>query len=128
MVLALTNRPQQHPRPTQASVVGNPSQAQLGFVNTALSYALSALPGAEKEARRVADLLGTDAILGSTATKALVQAQMPEARIIHLAAHGLLDEERGLGSAIALVPTETDNGLLTAAEIIELSLRLSWWC
>ncbi|MEP0927652.1 CHAT domain-containing protein [Leptolyngbya sp. SLC-A1] len=109
-------------------MVGNPSQAQLGFVNTALSYALSALPGAEKEARRVADLLGTDAILGSTATKALVQAQMPEARIIHLAAHGLLDEERGLGSAIALVPTETDNGLLTAAEIIELSLRLSWWC
>lgn len=121
--LALTNRPQQHPRPTQALVVGNPAQAQLGFGNTALSYALSPLPEAEREARRVADLLGSDVILGSAATKALVQAQMPEATVIHLAAHGLLDEEQGLSSAIALAPTETDNGLLTATEIIELSLQ-----
>jgi len=68
-------------------------------------------------------LLGTDAILGSAATKALVQAQMPGATVIHLAAHGLLDEERGLGSVIALAPTETDNGLLTAAEIIDLPLQ-----
>ncbi|MFM6312178.1 MAG: CHAT domain-containing protein, partial [Dolichospermum sp.] len=48
---------------------------------------------------------------------------MPKARIIHLATHGLLDNVRGLGSAIALAPSSNDNGLLTAEEILNMNLN-----
>jgi len=40
----------------------------------------------------------------------------------HLATHGLLDEKEGLGSAIALTPSDKDDGFLTAAEILDLQL------
>ncbi|MBW4639199.1 MAG: CHAT domain-containing protein [Gloeocapsa sp. UFS-A4-WI-NPMV-4B04] len=43
---------------------------------------------------------------------------LPKARIIHLATHGILDEEQGLSSAIALAPSKTDDGLITASEIL----------
>ena len=48
---------------------------------------------------------------------------MPNARIIHLATHGLFDDIRGLGSAIALAPSGKDDGLLTAEEILNLKLN-----
>ncbi|HEY9297580.1 MAG TPA: CHAT domain-containing protein, partial [Phormidium sp.] len=64
----------------------------------------------------------TQAITGSLGTKANVVQKMSTARIIHLATHGLLDDFRGLGSAIALTPSGNDNGLLTAEEILDLKL------
>jgi CHAT domain-containing protein len=42
-----------------------------------------------------------------------------------LATHGILDNVQGLKSAIALAPTNTDNGLLTAEEILQLKLNAS---
>lgn len=48
---------------------------------------------------------------------------MANARIIHLATHGILDEIWGLGSAIALAPSTKDNGLLTADEILTMNLN-----
>jgi CHAT domain-containing protein len=48
-----------------------------------------------------------------------------QARIIHLATHGLLDDFKGLHvpGAIALAPSEKDDGLLTAGEILKLQLN-----
>ncbi len=57
---------------------------------------------------------------------------MQQARIIHLATHGILDDLRGLGSAIALAPDPVKpqedqygraNGLLTAEEILDMKLN-----
>jgi len=51
---------------------------------------------------------------------------MSSARIIHLATHGLLDDQQGLDSAIALAPDRTNqvnDGLLTAAEMAEMQLH-----
>ncbi len=50
---------------------------------------------------------------------------MPQVQIVHLATHGLLDDFKGLGvpGAIALAPSSTDNGLLTASEILDLPMR-----
>ena len=53
---------------------------------------------------------------------------MPEAKIIHLATHGLLDYLKiflGLpgGGAVALAPSGEDNGLLTTEEILNLKLN-----
>ena len=50
---------------------------------------------------------------------------MSNARIIHLATHGLLDDFRQLGmpGAIALAPSGKDDGLLTSSEILKLKLN-----
>jgi CHAT domain-containing protein len=66
--------------------------------------------------------------LGSEATEERAKALGPEARLIHFACHGLLDERFPLNSALALSVPEPgaegrDNGLLQAWEIFE-SVRL----
>ena len=86
---------------------------------------LPALPGSEREAITIAQLLNTKPITGSQATKASIAQQMLKARIIHLATHGLLNEvkRRDLPGAIALGPSGNDDGLLTSSEILDLKLN-----
>ena len=88
---------------------------------------LQPLPGAEIEAAEIAQLFQTKAILGSDATESNIAAAMPQANIVHLATHGLLDyvdttDRIPIPGAIALAPSATDDGLLTAREIANLSL------
>lgn len=73
----------------------------------------------------VAQLLNTQAITGNLATKAAILPKLLQAKIVHLATHGLLDDFSGEGvvGAIALAPSGNDNGLLTAAEILNLKLN-----
>ncbi|MDX2096660.1 MAG: CHAT domain-containing protein [Leptolyngbyaceae cyanobacterium bins.59] len=126
-VLQLT-RQQRHrvtKRPEGVLVVGNPQMPSLPTTVGGEPQPLPALPGAEQEARTIASLFKTNAVLGKQATKAFVVKQMENARLIHLATHGLLDDYRGLGipGAIALAPSEQEDGLLTASEILNLNLR-----
>jgi CHAT domain-containing protein/Flp pilus assembly protein TadD len=106
-------------------VVGNPTMPFVSLQNGEPPEQLASLPGAELEAMAIAPLLGTQAITGDRATKAAIVQQMPQERIIHLATHGLLDDFKGLGipGAIALAPSGSDNGLLTADEILDLKLN-----
>jgi CHAT domain-containing protein/Flp pilus assembly protein TadD len=119
-----------------ALVVGNPTMPSVAPDFGKAPQPLPPLPGAEQEAKAIADVLHTKPLIGNLATKAAVLQQLPKARIIHLATHGLLDEYRGLGSAIALAPDsyppssplskggqEGGNGLLTAEEILDLKLN-----
>ncbi|OKH36912.1 Fis family transcriptional regulator [[Phormidium ambiguum] IAM M-71] len=122
-VLELTRQQKQKNRTTgEALVVGNPIMPTVSLTPGEPPQQLTALPAAEKEAIAIASLLKTQAITGSSGTKANVVQRMPTAQIIHLATHGLLDDVRGLGSAIALTPSGNDNGLLTAEEILDLKL------
>ena len=107
----------------KAVVVGNPVMPWAPRAPGETPERLPALPGAEAEAKAIAPLLQTSALTGASATKAAVVPQMAQARIIHLATHGLLNDERGLGTVIALAPTANDNGLLTAEEIFKLKLN-----
>lgn len=86
---------------------------------------LPPLPGSEQEAKIIANLLNTQAIIGSQATKASITQQMSKARIIHLATHGLLNEVKNqfMPGAIALAPSGNDDGLLTSSEILDLKLN-----
>jgi len=102
-----------------AVVVGNPTMPKVAPAIGELPQQLRALPGAEEEANAIAPILKTQAITGDKATKSAILQLLPKARIIHLATHGLLDDIRGLGSAIALAPSDKDNGLLTAEEIFD---------
>jgi CHAT domain-containing protein/tetratricopeptide (TPR) repeat protein len=119
--LALTDRAQQ--KTAQGSgpalIVGNPTMAN--FAN----LVLPPLPGAEKEAKAIAPLFSTQALVGGAATKAVVLQKMAQARLIHLATHGLLDTVRGeVPGALALAPDNAqDDGLLSAGEIAQLQLR-----
>lgn len=102
-------------------VVGNPIMPSVGEP----PQQLPSLQGAEDEAKDIADLLKSQAIIGNQATKVSLVQKMPQARIIHLATHGLLDDSQGLGipGAIALAPSGYDNGLLTSSEILDLKLN-----
>jgi len=129
-VLALTRQQreklaQKQPNSSNALVLGNPTMPIVSAYPGEPKRQLSPLPGAEAEARAIAPLLKTQAITGAQGTKAAIVQKMPQASIIHLATHGLLDDVRGLGSAIALAPSGSDDGLLTAEEIFDMKLQAS---
>jgi CHAT domain-containing protein len=107
----------------RALVLGNPTMPSVSLYPGEPKQQLSPLPGAEAEAIAIAPLLNTQAITGAQGTKAAIFEKMPQASIIHLATHGLLDDVRGLGSAIALDPSGSDDGLLTAEEIFDMKLQ-----
>ena len=114
-------------------IVGNPTMPSVTFLNEGGSFQdvrLDPLPGAQREAEAISGFLQTPALLGSEATKTAVQQRMAEADVIHLATHGLLEYgdprqtgTRDLPGAIALAPGGGNDGLLTAAEILQMDLR-----
>ena len=109
-------------------VVGNPTMPSVTTTVGEASQQLTNLPGAQKEATDIAQLLNTKALTGKQATKAAILPKLSNARIIHLATHGLLDDFKGLGvpGAIALAPDgtgELNDGLLTSNEIFDLKLN-----
>ncbi|MEP6579419.1 CHAT domain-containing protein [Microcoleus vaginatus GB2-A3] len=123
-ILQFTHRSRQKVRQLSLQnnlVVGNPTMPKIGTP----PRQLPALPGSEREAITIAQLLNTQPITGERATKASIAQQMLKARIIHLATHGLLNEvkRRDLPGAIALAPSANDDGLLTSSEILDLKLN-----
>ncbi|MEA2560150.1 MAG: hypothetical protein QOH06_1654 [Acidobacteriota bacterium] len=90
---------------------------------------LAPLPFSGQEVKAIADLYPqAEVYLGRDATEERVKSLGPEARLVHFACHGLLDERFPLNSALALTVPEQgaegqDNGLLQAWEIFE-SVRL----
>ena len=111
-------------------IVGNPTMPQLPQIPGLQPIKLLPLPGAEQEALEIADFFGTQAITGNAATEKAIAQKLPNARIIHLATHGLLEYGnpqdsgvRDLPGAIALAPSAPDDGLLTSAEIFEMNLQ-----
>ena len=132
-VLGLTHRQRSavSGQPSAVLVVGNPTMPKVTLQIGQPPVQLIDLPGAEREALAIAKLFNTQAITGFQATESTVVRQMPNARIIHLATHGLLDDFTGLGvpGAIALAPDPSQrgskggDGLLTADEILALNLK-----
>jgi CHAT domain-containing protein len=127
-VLQLTRQKRQGVSGDGVLVVGNPTMPSVTTDLGKPPQVLFSLPGAEKEATAIAQLLNTKALTGNQATKAAVLPKLSNARIIHLATHGLLDDFKGLGvpGAIALAPDgtgELNDGLLTSSEILDLKLN-----
>jgi CHAT domain-containing protein/lipopolysaccharide biosynthesis regulator YciM len=101
-------------------VVGNPTMPKVSKKPGEPPQQLSALPSSEKEALAIASFWKTQALIGNQATKKSVLKKIHDAKIIHLATHGLLDDIQGLGSSIVFAPEGQDNGLLTAEDILNL--------
>ena len=106
-----------------ALIVGDPTIAAKFQENP---YKLRQLSRAKEAAEAIATILGTAAISGENATKAAILDQMLNTRIIHLSAHGLLDDFPGSGipgTIILASSGDTDDGALNAAEILQLKLN-----
>lgn len=98
---------------------------------------LKPLLNAEEEANNIAQMLNTTAIVGEQATEANILKQLPKAKLVHLATHGLLEyggqdsassgKDLEIPGAIVLAHDTSssvkDDGLLTADEIINLPLN-----
>ena len=97
-----------------ALIVGNPDP---------MPASLSSLPGAETEAKAIANILNTTPIIGQAATEDNVVEQMQQAKLIHLATHGLFNEHQGLQSSLAFSTENNQEGFLTAEEILNLNLN-----
>jgi CHAT domain-containing protein/tetratricopeptide (TPR) repeat protein len=121
--LAAFGNPVYPPLPAKASAGPEVREAVLR------GLALVPLPSSGREVEAIAGLYPrAEVYLGSEATEERAKALGPEARLIHFACHGLLDERFPLNSALALSVPEPgaegrDNGLLQAWEIFE-SVRL----
>ncbi|MEG4169245.1 MULTISPECIES: CHAT domain-containing tetratricopeptide repeat protein [unclassified Microcoleus] len=123
-VLELTREHQNRVRGLRqaALIVGDPT-IHLKFKSE--PYKLRQIPRAKEAGEAIAATLGTEAISGENATKVAILDRMLNTRIIHLSAHGLLDDFQGSGipGAIILAPSgDTDDGALNAAEILKLEL------
>jgi CHAT domain-containing protein len=131
-------------------IVGNPTMPKHPSLSGSTTEILPVLPGAELEAKAIAAMLKTQAITGDQASKAAVISRISQAKIIHLATHGLIDGIRqpqddyfldfirfmglfnskakpdqlnlSIPGAIALAPSGKDNGLLTSDEISKIKL------
>ncbi|MEH2229411.1 MAG: CHAT domain-containing protein [Nostoc sp.] len=114
-------------------IVGNPTMPKIVTQVGEPAEELPPLPGAEQEAKAIAQIFQTKALIGANANKSRVIQQMSNSTLVHLATHGLLSDFRGLGvpGAIALAPDPTvqgqasieENGMLTASEILDLKLN-----
>ena len=102
-------------------VVGNPAMPSLA----AQPEPLPDLPQALNEANDIAALFGARALSGAAATKRAVVERMRSARIVHLATHGLMDNDRDRAqyfNSLAFAPARGDAGFLQAREIGALQL------
>jgi CHAT domain-containing protein len=96
-------------------VVGNPK----------MPADLEPLPSAEQEALVIAQIFNTKAITRDQATKVDIVQKLPNARLVHLATHGLLNDVKKVGvpGALAFTPSGNDDGFLTSSEILNLKLN-----
>ncbi|MCF4967773.1 CHAT domain-containing protein [Nostoc sp. CMAA1605] len=100
--------------PENVLIVGNPTMPDV---------ALDAMPGAEQEAKNIADIFNTQALIGDAATETAVVAKMSQAKIIHLATqNGCSDSSKSL-CGLTFASSSQDNGWLTSEEILNLNLQ-----
>ena len=112
--------------PQAALVVGNPTMPAIPMEEeNADAEVLPSLPGAEEEAHAIAKMLGIQALIGDAATETAIKQRLSQANLIHLATHGLLDNFHNgdIPGAIALAASANEDGLLTANEIMDLSIN-----
>jgi len=106
-------------------IVGNPTMPEIPFEVGQAPQPLVSLPGTEQEAKAIARLFQTEALLGNAASETEIKQRLSAARLVHLATHGFLDNfnNEDMPGAIALAPSDQDDGLLTASELVALSLQ-----
>ncbi|MUG93457.1 CHAT domain-containing protein [Scytonema sp. UIC 10036] len=106
-------------------IVGNPTAPKIPFKTGKEICKVPPLPGAEKEAKNIAEMFQAQPLIGNAATETAIVKKMPQARIIHLATYTLPNNcvEENSPGVIALASSERDDGWLKTEEIQNLNLK-----
>ncbi|MBD2197402.1 MULTISPECIES: CHAT domain-containing protein [Calothrix] len=104
-------------------VVGNPTLPNKPLYEDEKFNQLPPLPGTEKEAKSIANIYNTQALIGDAATETNVVQQMSNARMIHLATTGFLAQALEIPGLLAFTPSSQDDGWLTSSEVNKLKLK-----
>ncbi len=105
--------------PGKPIIVGNPIMPTDYRNPSGEAEVLANLPGAEAEAKAIAEIWQVSPLIGRAADKQTVINQLQQSSIVHLATHGLLDKLKGeIPGAIVLT-----NGFLTSSEIFDMQLQ-----
>ena len=110
-------------------VVGNPVMPEEQGDGFTEPIELSQLPYAEEEAKKVAKLLGTEALTGLEANEENVKSRLSQSNYIHLATHGLPNVYNPYLPSFALAASNTENprvygdGFLDTDEIYRTPLN-----
>lgn len=82
-----------------------------------------ALPEAEREANDIGKLYAPSAIfVKNAATENRVKTEAAQAKILHLAVHGRIDQTDPFKSALLFTEDSGDDGRLTVSEILQMNL------
>jgi len=118
------------PNSPRLLAIGNPSLSgstvsRLAFTRSEESF--DSLPQAETEVKTIGEIYGADAstiLIGNAAREETFKAAASKYPVLHLAAHGVLDDMNPLYSRL-LLATESDSedGFLEAREIMKLDLH-----
>ncbi len=94
-----------------------------GNPKTEIFAGLGSLPYAEKEVVKTAELFGANNAttrLGVDATRATFMQVAPKTSVIHMACHGIINEEQPTLSGLVLAKDGKDNGFMTVKDILNL--------
>jgi CHAT domain-containing protein/tetratricopeptide (TPR) repeat protein len=117
--------------PLRLLAFGNPSigsELTSGLQRVYRNASLAPIPEAETEVRQIASFYGKGnsvVHVGRDAREDLLKKEAPGFDVLHLATHGILDNQSALYSRLLLAtPTTADeDGLLEAREIMQLDLH-----
>jgi len=115
------------PRGEEVLIVGNPLPPKLEVGEDFRTF--HPLPGAEKEAIRIAEILGTKPILGAAATEPNIVKKMTKAKLIHITncITCILKDIKSIRSLslqaelVVLSGSETGTGEIKGEEVLSLS-------
>jgi CHAT domain-containing protein/Tfp pilus assembly protein PilF len=119
-----------NPAPATLLALGNPLLGRETVNRAALTLRdekLGPLPEAEKEVRAISRLYGgarSKVYIGVDAREDRLKTEAAQARVLHFATHGILNNASPMYSYLALARGDTDeDGLLEAWELMQLNLK-----
>ncbi|MEM1297342.1 MAG: CHAT domain-containing protein, partial [Verrucomicrobiota bacterium] len=108
-------------------IVGNPKMPGYKSRPDREAHELSPLPGAEREAKFLANALSVEPLIGEAATEVAIVARMGSARFLHFATHGLLEAGNAYNqpflSALVFAAGQGEDGFLTVKETSRMKLH-----
>lgn len=82
------------------------------------------LPGSEKEVKNIQKIVGGKIYLDSTATKSKFISEASKYRILHIATHGIVDNNNPMYSKLVFYPEKSSrNNFLTTSELFNMQLN-----